>query len=224
MFTPVMRDIWRWAVPDPEDHWLMVGHLIEGVDGVILVDPPMHPDLPRWLHRLGGARAIILTTHDHTRGARYLADVFRCPVYVPHQASEASIARAGIQDPIAYDETSMLPGNLRAIRCRVTLPMWQQEPPYLDEMMLIRQPNVLIAGDVVMADDRGRLQGCPEGFNDPADIKKVRASIATFTAAVPPETDTLLVAHGMDIVNDLRNQIQQRLKSLDIEVSGLGSV
>lgn len=210
MFTPITRGIWRWAVPDPEDHWLMVGHLMEDVDGVVLVDPPMHPDLPKWLHRMGGVGAIVLTTHDHTRGARYLSRAFQCPIYIPHQASPEAIRRAGITDPVPYDETTRLPVGLRPLRCRVRLPMWESQRPYLDEMMLIYKTHTVIVGDVVMGDDKGRLQACPEGFNDPADLVKVRASLTAFTETLPSQVDILLASHGTDLLKDLRTQMKYR--------------
>ncbi|HBQ96582.1 MAG TPA: hypothetical protein DD856_17625, partial [Sulfobacillus sp.] len=112
MFTPVAHHIWRWLTPDPEDHWMMVGPLIQGNQGVVLIDPPMRPDLPATLQALGGVLAIILTTHDHTRGARYLGQTFRAPIYVPAQASRTNLIRAGINNPVFYDETTPLPLDL----------------------------------------------------------------------------------------------------------------
>lgn len=215
MFAPVMKEVWRWEVPDPEDHWSMVGHLIVYGDGVVLVDPPMHPDLPIYLERLGGIKAIILTTHDHTRGVRYLRRVFGCPVYVPNQADQAVLLQAGIGEGIAYDEATDLPGGLQAIRCQVRVPMWETASPYLDEMVLVYQSHIAVTGDVAMGDFYGRVLACPEGFNHPADEIKVRASLTTLAGILPTRVDILLAGHGTDLLKDLRPQLERRIEEWD---------
>ncbi|PSR33101.1 MAG: hypothetical protein C7B46_11475 [Sulfobacillus benefaciens] len=212
MFSPVQPKVWRWETPDPEDHWVMIGHLLQEGDHVVLVDPPMVPKLTEALMVLGGVSAIILTTHDHTRGARYVSEMFSCPVYVPVQANAERIDQAGIKNTLLYDETTLLPAGLKAYRCQVEPPMWQDAShPYLDEMMLVTLTGAVACGDIVMGSADGRLWGCPEGFNNPADLQKVFASLNTFKRILPPSVDTLLSAHGIDIVGDLQSQLQQRL-------------
>ncbi|MCL5015421.1 MAG: MBL fold metallo-hydrolase [Firmicutes bacterium] len=217
MFTPVAHHIWRWLTPDPEDHWMMVGHLIQGNQGVVLIDPPMRPDLPATLQALGGVLAIILTTHDHTRGARYLGQTFRAPIYVPAQASRTNLIRAGINNPVFYDETTPLPLDLRAVRCTVALPLWQSETdPYVDEMMLVLPGGMVATGDLVMGSENGTLLACPEGFNDPADKDKVKASLAVFASRLPKDSTTLLASHGSDIIRDLPELIYTRQRDFGL--------
>ncbi len=218
MFTPVQPKVWRWETPDPEDHWVMVGHLIQEDDHVVLVDPPMVPKLTEALMVLGGVSAIVLTTHDHTRGSRHVSEVFSCPVYIPMQANVERITQAGIKNMLLYDESTMLPAGLRACRCRVELPMWQDPShPYLDEMMLVTPTGAVACGDIVMgsADADCRLYGCPEGLNDPADLQKVFASLNTFKRVLPSAVHTLLASHGVDIVGELQSQLQLRMANLN---------
>lgn len=211
MFIPVLPNIWRWTTPDPEDDWVMVGHLLQQDHQITLVDPPVVSGLLDALKALGPVTAIVLTTHDHTRGARYLHERLGCPVYVPEQANRDHIRHAGLREVTWYSEDSPLPGNLKAHRCRVTLPMWQDpELPYLDEMMLVTQHHAVITGDIVMGNPGGGIYGCPEGFNDPADPAKVTAALMTFRAVLPIESQTLLAGHGQDLVGNLRQSLLLR--------------
>ncbi len=56
--------------PDPEKEWMMVGHVIKDDEGLVFVGPcSSRPAV--FLASLGPVRAILLSTHDHTRGSRY---------------------------------------------------------------------------------------------------------------------------------------------------------
>lgn len=213
MFFPTTNEIWRWETPDPEDHWMMAGHLWLYGEDTILIDPPMQPQLPCALKILGGVQAVLLTTADHTRGARYVADVFRCPIYVPAQslwvASEALGACA-----VAYDESTPLPGDIHAIRCHISEPMWESETSaYLDEMMLVLPNGAVAVGDIAMGSPDGELWVCPEGFNRVVDPAKVQASLTAFAQTLPRDTTYLLASHGRDVINMVCRALELRLAS-----------
>ncbi|WP_028962556.1 hypothetical protein [Sulfobacillus thermosulfidooxidans] len=211
MFRPVLPKIWRWETPDPEDDWTMVGHLIQGEHQVIVVDPPMTPHLPTDLRVLGGIEAIILTTHDHTRGARYLAEYFQSPVYVPEQARAETLRRAGLEHVHFYAEGTRLPGDIHALRCQVPQPMWQaDDAPYLDEMALILPCHAIVCGDIAMGSVDRHLWICPEGFNHPADSQKVQAAFRVLDHVVPADVTTLLAGHGTDVVGTLQQELLKR--------------
>lgn len=80
MIAWITETVGRWAAPDPEEELWMVGHVMKDEAGLILIDPPVVPGLPQFLMSLGPARAIVLTTHDHTRGSRYLSEALSCPM------------------------------------------------------------------------------------------------------------------------------------------------
>ena len=196
---------------------MMVGHLIQAEEGVALIDPPMCPELPLALQVLGNVLAIILSTHDHTRGARYLSQAFHAPIYVPSQASPKIITQKGIEHPVFYDETTPLPLKLRAVRCSVPFPIWQSETdPYIDEMMLILPDGMVATGDLVMGSEKESLLACPEGFNDPPNTDKVQASLRVFAQKLPPNHTTLLASHGKDITGTLPQKLQSRLREFGL--------
>lgn len=66
MITWINDVVGQWMTPDPETELMMVRHVIKVGEGMVLVDPPVLPGLPRMLVSFGAVRAIILTTYDHT--------------------------------------------------------------------------------------------------------------------------------------------------------------
>jgi hypothetical protein len=211
LFAPVLPRVWRWTTPDPADNWMMVGHLLETAEGVVVLDPPMVPGLDVAITVLGGLRAIILTTHDHTRGAAWLSRQFGVPVHVPQQADRELVKRTGIEETVFYGEQGELPGGIRAQRARVTVPMWSDET-YVDEMMLLVPGGAVATGDLVMGASRGRLLGCPEGLTPSPDPVKVDASLTVFRTVLPRDIHTLLASHGDDLVHSLQEAVATRMQ------------
>ncbi len=159
MLTRMNDNIFRWWTPDPEEENLMAGHLVTTSDGFVLIDPPVVPGLGDFLERFGRAHAIILTTHDHTRGSRYLSDRFGAPILVPEQADEARLAQGRVVAAGAYRDGQTLPGGITARR----VPVWVDQSLYLDEMLLIRGDAALL-GDVASGRLDGSIECCPEQF------------------------------------------------------------
>jgi hypothetical protein len=63
-----------------------------------------------------------------------------------------------------------------------------------------------------MGSETASLLACPEGFNDPADKDKVKASLKVFADKLPPQSTTLLASHGKDIIGNLPQQLHSRLQ------------
>jgi glyoxylase-like metal-dependent hydrolase (beta-lactamase superfamily II) len=202
---PVAAGVWRWTTPDPAEETMMVGHLLESDDGIVLIDPPVVPGITGWLRVLGGVTAIVLTTHDHTRGAFWLSERFGAPVYAPVQADSDVLQRARLGSAVRYADGDLVPGGLTARRMRVMVPENDPHTPYLDEMMLMCDGGaIVLVGDVVSLSPAGELRGCPSEFSPTPDPAKVRASLQAFRATVPDSATTLLAPHGQDVVGTLR--------------------
>ena len=210
LMTPVMPGVWRWATPDPEDDWMMVAHLLETGSGVVLVDPPLVPGLAAAMDVLGGVAAIVLTTADHTRGARWLSPRFDCPVHVPAQGDRKRLQGGGVTRPVFYEDGEMLPGGLTAVRCRVPEPVWTSDGSYIDEMMLVTAAGAVLTGDVVLGTEAGGLLAAPEGFTDDPKPETARQSLDAFRTALPSGAHTLLASHGADLVGTLELALAQR--------------
>lgn len=172
----------------------------------------MLPALPRSLESLGGIPAILLTTADHTRGARYLSDAFSCPIYAPAQQISKANQILG-KSAMAYDEAASLPGGIRARRCRVEIPIWQASDAYVDEMMLVLPDMTVAIGDIAMGSPQGELWICPEGFNRVVDKDKQNACLGAFSKVLPRNTTCLLASHGTDLTVGVTKVLERRVAS-----------
>ncbi len=79
VITWITSAIGRWTTPDPEEELMVSGYVITDNAGLILVDPPVLSWPAYFLASLGPVRAILLTTHDHTRWSRCLSDLLSGP-------------------------------------------------------------------------------------------------------------------------------------------------
>jgi hypothetical protein len=212
VFNPVEPGVWRWSTPDPADPWMMVGHLLETPDGVVLVDPPVVPGLVDAVCTLKGGLGIVLTTHDHVRGAGWLHRQLGCPVFAPHQSMGHPLIRDHLPHAIPYDEATALPAGLAARRARAQVMRVEdtEESAYVDEMVLLTATGAVLTGDLAMGGPHGELWGCPEGLTLHPDPEKVRASLAVFQSVVPADVRTLLASHGDDVVGSLAKARRQR--------------
>lgn len=211
MLIHMGRGCFRWETWDPEADWSMVGHLFRETHGpnhLVLIDPPMTRTLVEEIRALGTPSAIILTTVDHTRGARYLYGLFQCDLFVPAYGSRAPLAEARLPRATPYRAGDRLPGGLTAAHVAVSTRMWSDtDAPYLDEALLIDAHGGIFTGDIAMGSPAGHLYACPEGLNTPADPVKAQQSVAVFANAVPRGSHTLWASHGQDIVAGLASAL-----------------
>lgn len=205
MLTRMNDNIFRWWTPDPEEENLMAGHLVTTSDGFVLIDPPVVPGLGDFLERFGRAHAIILTTHDHTRGSRYLSDRFGAPILVPEQADEARLAQGRVVPAGAYRDGQTLPGGITARR----VPVWVDQSLYLDEMLLIRGDAALL-GDVASGWLDGSIECCPEQFVPSPALAKVAASCRALRESVPTDVQLLLPGHNYPISGDWQHRSMKK--------------
>lgn len=208
MITWITNDIGRWITPDPEEELMMVGHVIKGDDGLVLVDPPVIPGLPRMLSSFGVVRAIILTTHDHTRGSRYLGDLFGCSIYAPAHAERSRLQVGRVDQPAWYEDAMALPGGLVARRMVVTLAGGR---PYMDEMVL-QGKGVLFIGDLVAGTPDGSLAVCPEQFPGAGEWEQKTEAVARGLLgriSVPPQL--VLPGHGWPFSGDWQGELTKRM-------------
>ncbi|MHB1956179.1 MAG: MBL fold metallo-hydrolase [Sulfobacillus sp.] len=208
MITWITRAIGQWSTPDPEEELMMVGHVIKAEEGLVLVDPPVVPGLPRMLASFGAVRAIILTTHDHTRGSRYLSDLLGCPIYVPAQAERSRLEVGRIDQPLWYEDAMVLPGDLVARRIVVTLSGGRS---YMDEMML-QAKGVLFMGDLVAGNPDGTLAVCPEQFPGVDQLEQKTDAVARALLGCTGFMPRLVLSgHGYPFSGDWQDALTKRM-------------
>lgn len=213
MFFPVSRTIFRWSTPDPEDNWLMNGHLIISGENVILVDPPNVPGLTDAVSRLGKFESVILTTGDHIRGSDYFERRFNVQIYVPKQGEDeidqtAASRIRNLKNLTMFDEGDKLPGGLTPLRAKVSR---GKAAPSLDEVMLLTGTGELLAGDIAMGSWHGKLLTRNEFFYETPDPTDNSACLATIAKVIRSSgARTLLASHGSDILDNLQEALAEK--------------
>lgn len=211
MFIPARKGILRWGTPDPSGDWMMEGHLIEEDGELVLIDPPLVPGLIGALQRIGKTEAVILTTLDHTRGAKYIAAKTGAPLYIPDQG----ISMAFDPDDILkfyeireFEKYST--GDLFGLSAyRVTVEgKPDSEKPWLDEFALLTQRKELIVGDIAIGTPEGRVVLAPEWFpHDPPHEAHGPAHKAFRKIVAETDADTLLASHGCNVYGTLKESL-----------------
>lgn len=212
MFTAVRKEVLRWGTPDPEGDWMMYGHLLIRDSGCILIDPPLVPGLLGAVGRLGKAKAVILTTLDHTRGAGYISAKTGATIYVPDQ-DPTQVDPGAVQKKENFTNFELYSaGNvleLEALRLTVKKDK-NGNFPGMDEFALLTEKKELITGDMVIGTDGGRISVAPEWFpHDPPlpAYKAARTAVKDLiqkTGAV-----SLLASHGNDIYGTLLDSVTE---------------
>lgn len=208
MITWITDTIGQWTTPDPEEELIMVGHVIKGDKGLVLVDPPVLPGLPRMLESMGAVQAIILTTHDHSRGSRYLSDLWGCPIYAPVHADRSRLQIGRVAEPEWYEDAMTLPGGLVAHRVVVTLAGNQR---YMDEMLL-QSNDILFIGDLAAGNPDGTLAVCPEQFPGVGSLDQKTEAVARALMGrivIPPRL--VLAGHGWPFSGSWQAELAKRL-------------
>ena len=213
MLFPVNRRFFRWSTPDPNDNWVMNGHLVLTENGVIMVDPPNVPGLIESVLRLGKLEAVILTTGDHIRGTEYISGITGAHVYIPKQEEtdidSASYSRLRqLRDATEFDQGESLPGGIRVFRARVDR---GKNTPNVNEVMLLTGSGELLAGDLVMGASDGRLLTRTDFFFSSVDTGDFALEFDTISRVIGSSgAKTLLASHGFDIVENLQDALKKR--------------
>lgn len=218
MLFPVSRNVFRWSTPDPEDFWLMNGHLILVDDAIVLVDPPNVPGLVDAVLNLEGRVSIILTTIDHARGIRYLQSELEAELFIPAQGKTVIFDPANYIKEFSdlrfrkYTQGESLPGKISAVRARPTLPDGSAR---YDEMVLITRGLEMLTGDIATGTEDGKLIVGPEFFSGQQDQVAIKACWRTVSDIVfRSEAKTLLASHGHDISGTLQEAVADRREQI----------
>ncbi len=214
MLIPIKKNIFAWTTPDPEDNWIMRGHILDQDGDLVIFDPPLVPGLTEAIKSLGNPVAVILTTLDHTRGCRYITRNLDTKLLIPSQpVSEAldpekMIVEKKLAGYETYEEGEI--GGLDLTAFRVTVPPRSGKTvSYMDEMMLLDNRGNLFAGDIAMGTPEGKILTCPQGFmqDPPEDVYR-----STFKAAssviIRTGSTSLFAGHGDDLVGNLQETVR----------------
>jgi glyoxylase-like metal-dependent hydrolase (beta-lactamase superfamily II) len=207
----IAEGLWRWTArhPDwtPGEDWdpVVACAYYEAPDAIVLVDPlvPSEEDdrerllraLDRDVEQAGLPLAVVLTIFWHARSADELARRYDGTVWA--HAPAAGRAEADVTD--AFELGDALPGGIEALDAgrRGEVVFWI--PPH----------RTLVTGDVLLGDEKGGLELCPEDWLDgDEDRARVLTSLQALRA-LPVER--ILPAHGVPVLEDAPGALARAL-------------
>lgn len=212
MFTAVRRDALRWETPDPEEEWMMVGHVLVRDSGCVLVDPPNVPGLIESISRMGRIEGVVLTTLDHSRGAAYIVKKTGARLFLPDQSPDDVDPRALkiMKEVTEFEKFSS--GKVLGLKVfRLSIPGKREiGMPSMNEYALLTEHKELLTGDFVMGSNVGRLLVAPEWFpTEPANPAYQPAHNEFRNLVHKTEAVSLLASHGYDIYNNLQKEVER---------------
>jgi glyoxylase-like metal-dependent hydrolase (beta-lactamase superfamily II) len=157
-------------------------------DGNVLIDPlPMSDHDRAHLEALGGAKLIVVTNSDHTRGAQPLAETFRAALAGP-RAERSTF-------PLACER--WLGDGDEPVAGLHVLEMHGSKTP--GELALVLEQSTLITGDLVRGHMGGKLNLLPD-----KKLADRAAAVASVQRIVDEhaQIETVLVGDGWPIFRD----------------------
>lgn len=211
MLASIREGAFRWSTPDPADDWTLVGHLFVRDSGVVFVDPPMVPGLLEAAGKLGKFEAVLLTEQNHTRGARFISQRARIPVYLPESIPDAV-------EPWETERVKQI-GEFRSYKAGSVIGF--QAYKYGEDYALLSDRRELLVGDNARGDEDGSLVIFPDWFKlhtpgapypAPEDFSKgFRDSLRKQFKEIVKTTGaaSLLASHGYDIIGTLQERARE---------------
>lgn len=80
--------VWRWDGVDADHGFPIVGYVVQGNEGVVLVDPPGTSGTQEEVEACGRPEGILLTSRWHVRGAADWKQQFNIPIAAPRSAED----------------------------------------------------------------------------------------------------------------------------------------
>jgi hypothetical protein len=199
--TQLLPGVRHWTAVHPAIGWTVSSYALEE-EGVLL--NPLLPDGDRGVVADLEIRAIVLTNRLHMRDSEVLAgdDVV---IHVP----EAGLwDLGGVHAQLAgYEDGDELPGNLKAYEVGAIS----------DDEFAVFAPahRALAVADGVIRDGDGPLKPVPDDLmgDDPeADKRGIAQAFARLCDAI--DFDHLLLAHGLPVIGNGREQLLQYAAAL----------
>ncbi len=218
MFIPVRKNIMRWGTPDPEGDWIMYGFLLVNEEGCVLIDPPLVPGLLDSVRRIGPLKAVILTTLDHTRGAKYISGKAGATMFIPDQVKSKAVDPEGVlQQKEIRDFQKYSSNDMFGLRpCRITVEGKKGDTiPWMDEFALLTENRELIVGDIAIGTSSRKVMLAPEWFpHEPPHPRHEPAAMVFSELVKKTGATTLLSTHGENLYGTLQELAFERPEKL----------
>lgn len=205
MFEPVIKGIMRFSSNDAELGIQIHGHVIIDGGSLVVIDPPMLPQIDSYLRILGTPIGVIITTYHHSRGSVALSKKLNVPLFVPDlQGKNEPANKEKFKDCKIYSEETDLPMGIHPHHLKVGNE--GQKPLY--EEMLLQHGDVIAAGDSAWGKEN-KLVFFPGGlFPDPEN--RISGSIRRRLEEIINRTGarTIICGHWSDLPDGLQEALR----------------
>jgi glyoxylase-like metal-dependent hydrolase (beta-lactamase superfamily II) len=198
--------LWRWTGWHAEWKQEVGCVYYEAGREVCLFDPLLPPEDPegfwaaldRDVERAGGDVHVLITVFFHARSAREVVKRYGARLWAPSRGKAAVERRAGaVTDP--FRPGDLLPGGVEALGTgRAT-----------EVVFWIPDQLALVAGDVLIGDEKGNVRLCPESWL-PAGIGHPELQKA-LRPVVELDVQRLVLSHGEPVLEGARPALRRLL-------------
>jgi len=202
--------LWRWSTHYAEWRHDVGCVYYEAPDAIVLIDPLVPEEqsqaarfweaLDRDVKQAGVPVHVYITIFWHARSAGEVVRRYDGRLHATSRARAANERRTGVA-PKAFRPGDPLPGGIEA------LPSGRAA----EVVYWIPEHRAVVPGDVLLGDDHGALQLCPESWL-PAGTDHARLRTALKPLLDLP-VERVLVSHGTPVTVDARERLAEALAS-----------
>jgi glyoxylase-like metal-dependent hydrolase (beta-lactamase superfamily II) len=193
--------LWRWTAFHQEWKQTVGSVAYQADDALVLFDPLLDDgkDVDAVVARVRKPVVVLVTLYYHTRSAAEAGRRYDARVLAPARGLAAVRRRAKVAEPFRVD--AELPRGVQALPTARSSEVVYWMPAH----------RALVAGDVLLGDDRGGVRLCP-----PSWLPEGR-SVADLAASLQPALELpivrVLVSHGEPVLRGGRAALERALGS-----------
>ena len=193
---PVSPGIFIWRLYDPSVKADLFSTALETATGAYLIDPiPLAPEAVASLARRVKIAGIIVTNENHERAAAQFAEKFKVPIYM-----DAALAGAMELRGAAPVQGNTFPAGLTAVEI-------EGGPAGEIAIHFAGSDRTVVIGDALINFEPYGFALLPAKYC--SNFKLMRRSLAKL---LDYSFDRMLFAHGMPILSQARQRLEQLLK------------
>lgn len=154
--SKVSDGVWRWDGVDADHGFPIVGYLVEGPEGLVLIDPPATSGTKEAIGEAGDPKAILLTSAWHVRGAGIWKERLEIPIAAPASA-EGELSEANTRADHTLGEGDQYLG-------------WQvfhlhsKDEAYTELVFWDPEKRIAVVGDLLVQGEDGSLTFGPHVY------------------------------------------------------------
>jgi hypothetical protein len=205
----ILPGVFHWTATHPKIEIEVSSHFL--ADAKVLLDPLLPAGGLDWLRTQGPPAHVILTNRHHWRHCSEIVRAFDMPVWCNEHGLQEVMHEAGFDHVRGFTAGTVLPGGIESHDVGVLCPdeTALRIPVAGESACLAVADGVVRIGLQVRGD--GPLTFVPDDLiaDDPRQVTAVKQGLReAYGRLCELEWETLLLAHGLPLVNDGREKLR----------------